>query len=114
MKKKAIIISGIAGAFILGLCVKFIVNSRDVPVIKNVAVEENVVSDEANEWVGQETTESEPAGEVQPKSEKSKGMASEEAQQKPEGQDKIAIPEEIHFIKPVVQLDGEEGELMYN
>ena len=114
MKKKTTIISGIAGAFILGLCIKFIVNSRDVPVIENVAVEENVVSDEANEWVGQETTESELPGEVQPKSEKSKGMESEEAQQEPEGQDKIAIPEEIHFIKPVVQLDGEEGELMYN
>ncbi|MDE7446185.1 MAG: hypothetical protein K2N15_10880 [Lachnospiraceae bacterium] len=114
MKKKTIIISGIAGAFILGLCVKFIVNSRDVPVIENAAVEENVVSDEANEWIGQETTESKLPGEVQPKSEKSKGMESEEAQQEPEGQDKIAIPEEIHFIKPVVQLDGEEGELMYN
>lgn len=114
MKKKAIIISGIAGAFILGLCVKCIVNSRDVPVIENVIVEENVVSGEADEWGGQETTESELPWEVQPKSEKSKGMESEEAQQKPERQDKVAIPKEVHFIKPIVQLDDEEGELIYN
>lgn len=81
MKKKVIIFSTIAGIFILGLCVKSAVGSRDVAVMENAALEEIVVSEEAD------------------------------GQSEPE---ETAVPEVVTFKKPVVKLNGEEGELRYD
>ena len=84
MKKKAVIISSIAGIFILGVKIAF--GSRDMAVIENVAIEESVASDEANEQVVQETTEPKEPEEVQTESEKPEGenpegMESEEPEE---------------------------------
>ncbi len=119
MKKKVIIVSGIAGTFILGLCAKFIANNRDVPVIENTAVEESVDSDESNEQTEQEETESEEpreTEEAQPERVKPEGIVIEEIQEllEAEQQNKITIPQRVDFVQPVVKLDGEEGELVYN
>lgn len=111
MKKKAIIILSITGIFILGLCAKLIVGSRDVPVIENAVVEENIVSDESNEQSEQEKTEPEEPEEAQPESGKPNGIEAEEVQELPEakGQNEITIPQQIDFVEPIVKLNGEEG-----
>lgn len=115
MKKKAIIISVIAGIFILGLCVKLAVGSREVLVVENVAVEESVAADGLNEWGGQETAEPESSGEVQPESEKPEEVESEATQavQESKIQNKISFPEKVDFVEPIVKLNGEEGILNY-
>ncbi len=139
MKKRTIIISGIAGIFILGLCTKFAANSKDTAVIEIAAnsrdtavieiaansrdaaaieiaaVEERVVSDELNKWAGQETTEPESSGEVRPESEKPERMEPQMAQavKEPERQNKITIPMIVDFVKPIVKLNGEEGILEF-
>lgn len=91
MRKKAVIISIVAGIFILCLCVKSVVGGRAVPAIENAAVEEKIASDGPNRQIEQEKTESEP-----------------------EEQEKTAIPEMVNFVKPVVKLNGQEGELRYD
>lgn len=101
MRKKAITISIVAGIFVLGIYVKSAVGSRDIPVIENAAVVENIVSDESDGQTGQETAA--PDAEQQDK-----------AALEPEQQDKTVVPIEVDFAKPIVKLYGEEGELSYN
>lgn len=115
MRKKAIIISMIAGIFILGLCVRFSAGSRDVPVVENAAVEDSAAADGLNEWGRQETAEPESLGEVQPESEKPEETKSEAAQTAQESkiQNKISFPEKVDFVEPIVKLNGEKGILNY-
>ena len=101
MKKKATIISAIAGIFILGLCVKLAVGSRDIPVIENAALEERAVSDELSGQSEQEKTESEETVEAQ-------------SEQEPKGQDKVEVPKRVDSVKPIVKLNDEKGELRYD
>ncbi len=95
MKKKIIIVSAIAGIFILCLCLKFAAGSRNEKKaeIENVFIEENLSSDGVNEKFGQAKTE-------------------------PEEPEKSALYGRI-FIrvlleKPIVNWNGEEGELRYD
>ena len=115
MKKKAIILSMIAGIIILGLCVRLAVGSREVSVVENAAVEDSAVSDGLNEWGRQEIEELEASEEVQPESEKPEEAESEETQaaQESKTQNKISLPEKIDFVEPIVKLNGEEGILNY-
>lgn len=116
MKKKAIILSMIAGIFILGLRVWLAVGSREVPVVENAAVEDGVVSDGLNEWGRQETEEPEASGEVQLESERPEEAESEAAQAVQESmiQNKISLPEKVDFVEPIVKLNGEKGILSYD
>ena len=111
MKKKVIITLSITGIFILGLCAKLIVGSRDVPVIENAVVEENIVSDGSNEQSEQEKTEPEGPEEAQSENEKPKGIEAEAIQEllESKGQNEITIPQTIDFVEPIVKLNGEEG-----
>ena len=95
MKKKAIMISAIAGMLVLGLCVKFAAGSRDAAAVDSTAVAEGVVSAEG---IWPEELPTEQKLEVQ----------------NTEERDCIAIPEMISLEKPVVKLNGEEGELRYD
>lgn len=95
MKKKAIMISAIAGMLVLGLCVKFAAGSRDAAAVDSTAVAEGVVSAEG---IWPEELPTEQKLEVQ----------------NTEKRDCIAIPEMISLEKPVVKLNGEEGELRYD
>lgn len=125
MKKKVIVISVIAGIFIIGLCKKLIVGSRDVTVIENAAVEDSIVSDGINEQSGQERTEaevpeeiqreSEKPEEIQPKSENPEEIESEETQavQVSERQNKILHAEKVNITEPIAELNGEKGILNF-
>jgi len=86
----------------LSLGVKAAVGGRDIPIMESIVVEESVASDEAKEQVGRRMTEAE--------SEKAEQEATEPES---EEQDKISVPERVNYVKPVVKLNGEEGELSY-
>lgn len=103
MKRKVITLSMIAGIFILGLCVKSAVGSSDAAVMENAALEESIVSEEADGLSEPEKRESEENEEAQPEE--------VQAEQEPE---EVAVPELVTFKKPVVKLNGEEGELSYD
>ena len=132
MKKKVITISAITGIIILGLGIKLIAGSRDVSVIENAAVEVSVVSDELNERLEQEKTESEVAEEVQPGTMNAEGKKSEEsgaAQSESEKQEeveaaiqellesgrqnRIVFPREVEVAEPIVKLNGERGKVEF-
>ena len=119
MKKKTIIISGIAGIFILGLGVRLAVGSRDVPVIENAAVEESVVSVESNEQSGQEETESEEPREpeaAQPEHENQEEMMAEEIEELLAAgrQNKIQFSKRVEVVAPVVELNGERAKMHFH
>lgn len=115
MKKKIIIISGIAGVFILGLCVKFIINYRDMPVIENAAVEECVVSDESNEQTVQETAKLEEPEEVQSEREKQEEIEKTIQELLESGrQNKIQFSKKVEVVAPVVELNGERAEMHFH
>ena len=119
MKKKIIIISGIAGVFLLGLCAKFIVNNRDVPVIENAAVEESAVPDESNERTVQEEAESEEPRETeaaQPERENQEEMMAEEIEELLAAgrQNKIQFSKRVEVVAPVVELNGERAEMHFH
>lgn len=115
MKKKIIIISGIAGVFILGLCVKFIINNRDVPVIENAAVEESVVSDESNEQTVQETAKPEEPEEVQSEREKQEEIEKTIQELLESGrQNKIQFSKKVEVVAPVVELNGERAKMHFH
>ena len=115
MKKKTIIISAIAGIFVMVLCVKLAISGRGEPVIESTVVNENAVSDGTNGQLGQEKTKTETPLEAQQEAEKPKEMELEEVQTDRDAgeQDKIAVPERLLLDKPVAKLNGEEGELSY-
>ena len=96
MKKKVITISVVTGIFIIGLCIKLIVSSRDEPVIENAAVEDSIVSDGINEQSGQEKTKAEEPEEIQP-----------------ERQNRILHAEEVNVAEPIVELNGERAVLHF-
>lgn len=83
MKKKAIVISVIAGIFVMVQCAKFVFGNEEASVVENVAVEEGIAFFDLNEQ--------------------------EEAKEL----DKVAVPERVLIEKPVTKLNGEEGELSY-
>ena len=119
MKKKTIIVSGIAGVLVLGLCAKFIVNNRDVPVMENAAVEESAVPDESNEQTVQEKTESEEPRETeaaQPERENQEEMMAEEIEELlAEGrQNKLQFSKRVRVVAPVVELNGERAKMHFH
>ncbi len=80
MKKKTIVISAIAGIFVMVLCVKLAINGRGEPVVENTVANENAVSDGTNGQLGQEKTKTETPLEAKPEAEKPKEMELEEVQ----------------------------------
>lgn len=99
MKKKAIIISMIAGIFILGLCLKSADGNRDVLGAENVSMKTSTVfegSDKRREW------------------ELAAAIKVEIVLKRPKEQDRIAVPECIDVIEPAVERDGEAGILRYD
>lgn len=119
MKKKTIIVSIIAGIFILGMSVRLAVNYRDVPVMENAAVEERAVPDESNEQTVQEKTEPEELKEpeaAQPERENQEEMMAEEIEELlAEGrQNKIQFSKRVEVVAPVVELNGERGTMHFS
>lgn len=113
MKKKMLMISGIAGMIVLGLCIKFSAGSRKMPAVENAAVAGRIVSEEGI-WPEAVPSGQEPAQQDKQEPtewEQDKQELTEWEQVK---QDKTAIPEIIHFAEPIVKLNGEEGELWYD
>lgn len=102
MKKKVIMISAIAGMLVLGLCVKFAAGSRDAASVNSVALAGGIVSAEGI-W-----SEEPLSGKESGQQEKMEEQAELE---EPEGS---VIPEKILLEKPVMELNGEEGELRYD
>ena len=95
MKKKTVIIAAIVGMIVLGLCVKSAAGSRDAVAVDNAAVAGGIITAEG----------------IWPEELPSEQKLEEQGTEEP---DKIAIPEMISFAKPVVKLNGEEGELRYD
>ena len=111
MKKRVIIISAITGIFIIGLCAKFIIGNRDVPVTENDAVEVSVVFSEANVQSGQELTEPEETEEVQQDEIEPEAT---QAVQEPERQDKFVVSGQGFLNEPVAMLNNKKGKLRYD
>lgn len=89
MKKKAIVISAIAGIFVMMMCVKFIFGSGET-----LLADEKLEAEMSEETLWeQEKTRQESEGTKE--------------------QDKAAVPERVFLDKPVAKLNGEEGELSY-
>lgn len=99
VKKKDIILSVIAGFFILGLCVKLADGSREVSIAKSVSMKASAVFDELNKRHEWELAES---------------IKVEIVLKRPKERDKIAVPKRINIIEPVVKWNGEEGILRYD
>lgn len=110
MKKKAIIISMIAGIFILGLCVWSAVGSGDVPAVENASVEGSASADGLNEWSGQETSEPKSLGKYRRKV-RCRNRWRWKRNRKCESRKDIirVFLKEIDFVEPIVKLNGEEG-----
>ena len=123
MKKKAIVISAIAGIFVIVLCAKFIFGNGEASVVENTAMGEDIAFFDFNEQMAQGETETGKSEETQSEDEKLEAGMSEETlweqektRQESEGakeQDKTAVPERVLLEKPVTKLNGEEGELSY-
>lgn len=108
MKKKVIVISVIMGSFIMGLCIKSAVRGRGEPVIENAVMKESTISDDSNGVIREREDKTETPLEIEPECEY---LEEEQIGQESEEQDQIAIPERILFQEPVVELNGEAGEL---
>lgn len=111
MKEKRIAVSAIAGMLVLGLVVKFAAGSWSVSAVDNVAAAEVVVSVEGI-WPegllsGKETGEAGERGKTEERAETEGRVELEELEES-------VIPEKIFLEKPIVELNGEEGELRYD
>lgn len=104
MKKKVVMISAIAGIPVLCLCAKFFVCSRNAEKLEQIAREEltlgNVYADSQN-FLEKADDSGQKEEEVS------------ETTETVEAQKQVALAERILFEKPVVKLNGHQGELSY-
>lgn len=101
MKKKVIIVSIIAGFFMLCLFVKHDDGGREISEIENISMGTSTVFDRQKEGIEQGKKELQKAEE-------------EPLEQETERGEQIAVPEMIHINEPMIKWNGETGELMYD
>lgn len=107
MKKKVVMISAIAGILVLCLCVKFLVDGRNAEEPEQIAREELTLE---NTYVDGQKSPEKADDSGQKEEEASKELETTETA---EAQEQAVVAERILFEKPVVMLNGYQGELSY-